>query len=751
MNILMLAMSMGHGGAQTHVLTLARAYRRHGHSVTVASAGGELAKKLSSEGVTHILLPLDRKNAVSMLRSVAGVTTLCRREVFDVIHAHGRIPALVARLARKGSVRVPPCVFTVHGAYDPAASGARFSRWGDRTIAVSEDIADYLCRVYHLSREAVTVIPNGIELPKKDAAPASRGRRARLDIITSSRLDRDSSSAAVCLCRLLPRLCELCDGVEPYLTVIGGGEYLPLVRKEAEKAERVLGRSAVSFVGAAFDTAERATRADLFVGTSRAALEAMSVGTPVLLAGDMGALGLLTPDRLASAAADNLTCRTAEAHEDTDGFILSELCRFAAMNEKERRELSDFSAQTARKYYDIDKIAERTLNVLRDAALSSRRDILLCGYYGAGNLGDELSLAVTCDELSRRTADARLVALTRSRMPLSRDIASIPYLSFGRIEKELSKTRLVLFGGSLFQDSTSLRSLLFYAHLAASARRRGCRTALIGGIGPLETRAARRICAAVLPRFDLLCARDAASAAELEALGCRNVLVTADPVGIIGARKVGADLSPTHECGIRDGERERERERFFLICPRPIAHLRRYTVADEARMCSELARFCVEFEASDGSRPLLLAASPEDVSVCRRISEEAGALAHGPLPAILKCTELDTDTLLTLFGCARTAICCRLHAAMLSYLSGTAPIAVDYDPKVGGFVGELPRGAAAAISVEKLSSRALFDLVAEMSRNGEASYDEYVNAYASTAAVAFDRISELYNGVPNSD
>ena len=58
MNILMLSMSMGAGGAETHVLTLARALVRAGHSVTVASAGGMLTAGLAEGGVAHVTLPL---------------------------------------------------------------------------------------------------------------------------------------------------------------------------------------------------------------------------------------------------------------------------------------------------------------------------------------------------------------------------------------------------------------------------------------------------------------------------------------------------------------------------------------------------------------------------------------------------------------------------------------------------------------------------------------------------------------------
>jgi hypothetical protein len=60
MKILMAAMSMGLGGAETHILELSRELVRRGHGVTVASAGGVYTGALCDGGVRHVTVPLDR-------------------------------------------------------------------------------------------------------------------------------------------------------------------------------------------------------------------------------------------------------------------------------------------------------------------------------------------------------------------------------------------------------------------------------------------------------------------------------------------------------------------------------------------------------------------------------------------------------------------------------------------------------------------------------------------------------------------
>jgi UDP:flavonoid glycosyltransferase YjiC (YdhE family) len=76
MKILMAAMSMGLGGAETHILELSRALAARGHDVTVASAGGVYAEKLAAFGVKHELVPLNSKSPRALLRSFSSLSRL---------------------------------------------------------------------------------------------------------------------------------------------------------------------------------------------------------------------------------------------------------------------------------------------------------------------------------------------------------------------------------------------------------------------------------------------------------------------------------------------------------------------------------------------------------------------------------------------------------------------------------------------------------------------------------------------------
>ena len=130
--ILMLTSSLGCGGAETHLASLSRALAEKGHRLTVLSSGGATAADLRSAGIRHRTLPLDRKDPLSLLRCRLALASLLKKESFDLIHAHARLPAfLIAPLAKKRRI---PFLTTVHAEYatriDRRINDRRYRRRG---------------------------------------------------------------------------------------------------------------------------------------------------------------------------------------------------------------------------------------------------------------------------------------------------------------------------------------------------------------------------------------------------------------------------------------------------------------------------------------------------------------------------------------------------------------------------------------------------------------------------------------------
>lgn len=158
MKILMILPEFEEGGVERHVLWLSAELSALGHTVWVVTAGGRLEEKLPPE-VRVIHLPVHRKNPFTAFFSAARIAGIARREAFDLLHAHSRVPAWIAWWASAFSGK--PWVFTAHACYRKNAAVRPFQK-ADGAICVSEAVRSHL---EGLLPANTVVIRNGIPDP----------------------------------------------------------------------------------------------------------------------------------------------------------------------------------------------------------------------------------------------------------------------------------------------------------------------------------------------------------------------------------------------------------------------------------------------------------------------------------------------------------------------------------------------------------------------------------------------------------
>ncbi len=483
MKIILLCDALDVGGAETHVLSLATELRRLGHRALVTARGGAMSCGLEN------FCELDVNDALYIVK----LYDLIKREAPDIVHAHTRRTALAVSIVRRMS-DAPRFAFitTAHARYRTNGALTVLSRWGDECIAVSRDIRRHLEKYY---RQDSAVIPNGIDTD--DFSP-SKGKAGR--ILFVGRLDRDSSLGAECLCKIAPRLAN-CE-----ILIAGGGSELSRLQKNAPHG--------VSFLGKRTDIARLMRSSELVVGVSRVALEAMSCGKKVVLFGNEGALGFLTKENIGIAERTNFTCRSCGV-KDAE-FLLSQLKKALSSDQCSYREY-------VLAHHSQREVTLRTLEVYKKARAPR---ILLGGYYGCGNLGDEL-LLMSASALVRRVSPySRLITLYGTK-----DISKGRVLRHSpAVVNEMRQADIfILGGGSLLQNETSGLSLLYYCTLIALAGLFGCRIVILSnGIGPLKGRLARRLAGAALSKADSITARDRDSKRIMESLSRRRVCLSAD-------------------------------------------------------------------------------------------------------------------------------------------------------------------------------------------------------------------------------
>ncbi len=664
MKVLLLTDRMDAGGAETHIAQLARGLRQSGVDVKIASGGGRLAERLEAEGIGQINLPLPTHNLFLLLGIRRRLRRLVYKEDFDILHAHARVPALLLRGCRKWktpSGKKPVSIVTAHAHFDAHGLLPYLCHWGSFTVAVSEDLRRDLLDTYRLEAERIRVIPNGVDCALFAPPQSPHPTDAPLRVLFASRLDADCSLGAHLLCRIAPALYK--DFPCLRITIAGGGSELEKLRESAETINRALGAAVIHVMGFCEDMPPLLREQDLFVGVSRCAMEAAACAKAVILCGNEGYCGILSAQTVKEALLSNLCGRgfplpTEEALAHDLRLLLSNpaLCR--ARGEECRR--------LAKTHFSAEGMCRSTLALYhRLLPAPVRARLVIGGYFGCGNLGDDAILLGFLEELHHMAPDIRVIALTDSPRKNRRRFG-IPCVNrknpLAILWAFFRSDAFLCGGGSLLQNLTSRRSLVYYLGLLKQADTMGCLPILYAaGIGPLLGDSARHRVQRVLQSAPYISLRDADSKKELQALGIdpARLFEGADPalfMPLAGAERALSILSE-HEIPPRESFlcvvlRETE-EKDLLLRLLPAA----------------LRIFCKRH----GLTPLFLSfdRSADTPLLCR-----AAHAAEGRVICLREAADA-----VSLFSVSALVLSMRLHALIFAAMAGSPGIGIPADTR----------------------------------------------------------------------
>ena len=304
--------------------------------------------------------------------------------------------------------------------------------------------------------------------------------------------------------------------------------------------------------------------------------------------------------------------------------------------------------------------------------------ILISGYYGFNNIGDESILRTVIDNLREKLPDVDITVLSQNPGLTAEKYGVKAAWRMGRrdIFRSVRGCDLLLSGGgSLLQDATSRKSILYYLAILALAQLLGKRTFIYSqGIGPITGRVNCRLTALVLRRTDGIVVRDEGSRDLLRKIGVPEDLihVTADPV--IRVKKPdpaqGLALLEREGCPRRPG---RLTVGWAVKARKPDKHL-----LQEVEKCILWLR-----EAYGADSVLIPFFHKEDVGVCAGVAERLGGQA-----GCLREKYLSEETL-SIIGCMDVLVGVRLHSLIYAAVMGVPMVGISYDPKVESFLSSI--------------------------------------------------------------
>ena len=358
-NILMLLMKLDIGGAETHVVELSKELKKRGYNVIIASNGGVYIKELEEAGIKYYIVPLQNKNPKNVIKSFKLIRSIIEEEKIDIVHSHARIPSFIAGQLRKKMDFA--FVTTAHWVFSTKHGLKYITNWGEKTIAVSEDIKEYLIKNYKIPEEDIIVTINGIDTdkfsPDIETGEISKELGIGADdntIVYVSRMDEDRSLVAHMLIKAVLKLDNIVDSLK--VIIVGGGNDFENVKAEADDANAKLGRNAVVMTGARTDINRLIAPAKLFVGVSRAALEAMAAGKPTIIGGNEGYIGLFDEDKAELAYSTNFCCRGCPM--PSEEILAQDIGNFFGLWDEDKERLSKISREFVKERYSVSRMAD---------------------------------------------------------------------------------------------------------------------------------------------------------------------------------------------------------------------------------------------------------------------------------------------------------------------------------------------------------------------------------------------------------
>jgi polysaccharide pyruvyl transferase CsaB len=295
-------------------------------------------------------------------------------------------------------------------------------------------------------------------------------------------------------------------------------------------------------------------------------------------------------------------------------------------------------------------------------AMQGLMQVILCGYYGYGNGGDEALLATLLQMLPKHASPVVL----SGNPAFTESLHGVPACDRRKPLAVLNLLRtsqaFIWGGGSLIQDSTSALSPWYYCTLLITAHLMGLKTiAWAQGIGPLNRPLTRWIAHQAFRRCDGISVRDAGSMAWVECWR-RTATNAPDPVwALTASRSPALDSLPT---------------------PRVAVVLRSHPLLTPERL-DRITQALKDFHAHTQAFIVLMPfQKSQDLAIAETL--------HSQLPNISQVIQSsDPCELKGVFQGVEMAIAMRLHGLIMAASEGCRCFGISYDPKVQRLMEEI--------------------------------------------------------------
>lgn len=282
------------------------------------------------------------------------------------------------------------------------------------------------------------------------------------------------------------------------------------------------------------------------------------------------------------------------------------------------------------------------------------KKVVISGYYGADNFGDESILETLIQRLKKAEADITVFSTNPEKTAKTHNVKAVKSFAIGKVIKTIAKSDVLISGGgSLLQDVTSVKSLFYYLFVIFVAQFLKKDVIIFAqGIGPISNKTGEFFAKKLLKKCRWVSVRDEKSLFLLRGWGVKTELVC-DP--LYDLELTGAN--PENRVGIQ---------------------LRSFKTLTEKLLITLANRVAIDFP--DKEIEIYSLQDSNDLEVCKHF--ESLLLAVNPN---LKTNVISGKTpkeIIKLMANLEYLIAMRFHAILIALKYGVKTLAINYDYKV---------------------------------------------------------------------
>lgn len=350
----------------------------------------------------------------------------------------------------------------------------------------------------------------------------------------------------------------------------------------------------------------------------------------------------------------------------------------------------------AKERFSKESMKRRHIEIYTDILSRMKKDnkifdVVLSGYYGFDNSGDDALLKAVIDSLRKEKKDIKILVLSKKPMDTinEHNVYSVNRHNIFAIKEYFKRCRVFIYGGgSLIQDITSTKSLIYYIMLLETAKKYGMKLMVYGnGIGPITKKSNVNRAREALAICDYVSLREPESLEELERIGVskENAVLSVDPA---------FSIDYVENIEIFNTEGIDKNKSYFAINLR----VWRYNEPCFTKKIADIINYVAK---KYNLIPICIAMHPSDYIIIKEVIKEANIKEHVILSKVY-----DVATLMGIIKQTKFVMSMRLHTLVYAVSVGVPVVGLSYDPKIDAFLNYIEQKTCVStsyIDIQKLS------------------------------------------------